>query len=271
MSDSELYLDEPFPERAEAPNRVERALKWSVVALSAALVVELAWFLLVVPCSPFKAVEVVGADGMQRNAILAAAGVTGKTTFFGFRSAAAVRGLQAIPEIERATVTRRFPDSLRIDVVRRTAVGVSLASVGGRIVPVSFDRNGVVFRVGPAAEGALSEGPVLSGLVFENPEPGVKMPLFLNPLLADLARLRAQAPALLDSISEIRVVKRSFDGYELVLYPAYRSVRVRIGSQLNEDVLRYMMLLLDVLASKGIDTDELDFRTGTAAYRTKEG
>ncbi len=145
MSDSELYLDEPFPERAEAPNRVERALKWSVVALSAALVVELAWFLLVV------------------------------------------------------------------------------------------------------------------------------MPLFLNPLLADLARLRAQAPALLDSISEIRVVKRSFDGYELVLYPAYRSVRVRIGSQLNEDVLRYMMLLLDVLASKGIDTDELDFRTGTAAYRTKEG
>jgi cell division protein FtsQ len=271
MSDSGLFLDDVVPEKAEAPNRVERLLKWSLASLVAVLAVEALWFLVAVPCLPLKSIEIHGAERLPAGAVYAASGLTGKTSFFTVDADAVRRGVEALPLVESASVVRRFPDGLRVDVSMRTPVAVALAATAdGRSVPVSIDRKGVVFQVGSGATAAVA-GPVISGLQFEDPQPGVRLPAFLHSLVADLSRLRAENPALLDAISEIRVVKKSYDAYELVLYPTYRPVRVRIGSQLNEDALRYMMLLLDVLASKGIETDELDFRTGTAAYRIKEG
>ncbi len=269
MSDSGLFLDDAAPaEKADSRGRFERVLKWCVFALASVLVVEAVWFAVVVPCLPLRDVELSGADGVARASLLAAAGIDAKTAFFTLDPLAAARGIEALPEVEAASVARRFPDGARISVTMRTQVAVALAAdADGRSIPVSIDRNGVVFKIGAAANA----GPIISGLRFENPQPGVRLPVFLRSLAADIARLRATNPALLDALSEIRVVKKAYDAYELVLYPTFRPVRVRIGSQLNEDVLRYMMLLLDVLSSKGIDTDELDFRTGTASYRMKEG
>jgi len=269
MSDSGLFLDDVAPEKAENPKRLERALKWTVVALTAVLVAEAVWFLLVVPSRPLNSGAIPGAAELSRAAGCAAAGIDEKTSFFAFDAGSAARGLESLVEVESAAVVRRFPDGVRIALTMRSPVAVALASMAdGRTLPLSIDRTGVVFRVGSPSAGA---GPIISGLVFGNPHSGVRLPSFLHSLPNDLAVLRASNPALLDTISEIRVVKKAYDAYELVLYPTYLPVRVRIGSQLNEDVLRYMMLLLDVLASKGIETDELDFRTGTAAYRMKEG
>ncbi|MFA6506830.1 MAG: FtsQ-type POTRA domain-containing protein [Treponemataceae bacterium] len=272
MSDSGLFLDDAVPEKIDSPNRIERALKWSVLALAVVLVVEAVWFLIAVPCMPLRSVEIFGADGLSRSSLYLAAGLKEKTSFFSLDARSVKRGIESLAVVESVSVVRRFPDGVRINVVMRSQVAVALAVTSdARTLPVSIDRNGVVFKVGSGVAGSGASGPIISGLLFENPQPGIKLPLFLHSLVADLARLRAENPALLDALSEIRVVKKGYDAYELVLYPSYRAVRVRIGSQLNEDVLRYMMLLLDVLASKGIETDELDFRTGTAAYRTKEG
>jgi cell division protein FtsQ len=272
MSDSGLFLDDLVAEKAEPSNRVERLLKWSVAALAVVLLVEAIWFLAVVPSLPLKTIEIHGAEAFARGSVYAASGLTERTSFFSMNAAEIKRGVESLPEVEAAMVARRFPDGVKISVIRRTPVAVALAvSSDGRSVPVTIDRKGTVFQVGSASLLSGTSGPVISGLLFEDPRPGVRLPAFLQTLVADLARLRAENPALLDTISEIRVVKKNYDAYELVLYPTYRPVRVKIGSQLNEDVLRYMMLLLDVLASKGIETDELDFRTGTAAYRMKEG
>jgi cell division protein FtsQ len=98
----------------------------------------------------------------------------------------------------------------------------------------------------------------------------MRLPPEFTPFLAALDRIRLSAPELLGAVSEIRVHQRPYDGYELVVYPAHHPVRVKIGAELNEEGLRYMMLVLDVLASRGIEADEIDFRTGTASYRTKE-
>ena len=271
MSDSELFLEEGIPEKIVPPRGIERVLKGSVALLSAILLLELVWFAAVLPCLPLRSVKIGGDEGIQRTALLSAAGIAEGTSFLTFDAAAAKRGMESLAEIESVQVVRQFPESLSIAVVKREAVAVALASFGGKSVPVSIDRNGVVFRIGGRKDGAGIAGPIVSGLQFENPQAGIVLPAFLHPLVADIARLRAESPALLDAISEIRVVKKAYDAYELVLFPAYRPVRVKIGSQLNEDTLRYMMLVLDVLASKGIETDELDFRTGTAAYRTKGG
>jgi cell division protein FtsQ len=40
--------------------------------------------------------------------------------------------------------------------------------------------------------------------------------------------------------------------------------------ELNEDLLRYTLLLVDVLASKESGIESLDFRSGIASYIPKE-
>jgi cell division protein FtsQ len=271
MSDSPLYADEILTHRSEAPNRMERLLKWAVVALSVILAAELVWFVGVVPSMPLKTIDIEGAEELSRVALLKVAGIDGKSSFFGIDAALIKRNLESVAEIETASVVKRFPDGLSVGITLRKPVALSLAEKDGKIVPIAFDKHGVIYRVGVPIEEAARMGPLVSGLRFENVQAGMRLPAFLSSFTQDLDRIRREAPALLDAISEIRVVKKAYDGYELILYPAHRTVRVRIGSQLNEEVLQYMMLLLDVLASKGIDTDELDFRTGTASYRMKEG
>jgi cell division protein FtsQ len=274
MSDGYLFLDDPISVEDVGPSRLEKLLKRAAIVLSVALAVELVWFLGVTPCLPFARVEVKAIDGLSQETILRTAGIGEKASFITVNATAAEHALEALPLVESARVVKRFPDRLSIEITKRTAVAIALAVVDGRTVPIAFDRFGVVFNVGTGnAASALiaeSKGPVISGMVFERPSPGVRLPSFLDGFLSDLERLRRESPALLDALSEIRVQKRAYDGYELLLYPSKYPVRVRIGAELNEEVLRYMMLVLDVLASKGIEADEIDFRTGTAAYRAKE-
>lgn len=271
MSDSDWTLDDPLPVKTTTPNVVERILKIAVLALSVVLVLELAWFLCILPTQPLRSVRIDGGQGMPRDSLAAAAGLSEKTSFLSFDPEAARRGLESLPEIASASVVRRFPDSVSIELERRECVAVALAVTDGATVLLSIDKQGVVFRIGSASDDGASAVPILSGLAFKNPRTGMRLPEFLHPLLSDIAQLYERSPVLLETLSEIRVEKKAYEAYELVLYPSYRPVRVRMGSRLNEDGLRYMMLLLDVLASKGIETDELDFRTGTAAYRVKEG
>ncbi|MFA6508792.1 MAG: cell division protein FtsQ, partial [Treponemataceae bacterium] len=69
MSDSGLFLDDVVPEKVDSPNKIERALKWSVVALAVILAAEAVWFLIVVPCMPLRAVEIFGADSISRGTL----------------------------------------------------------------------------------------------------------------------------------------------------------------------------------------------------------
>lgn len=255
--------------RRRGAGRLEPALLVVAALLGLLLVAELGWFLVYVPTRPLRSVDIVGAEGMVRQELLAVAGIDGKTTYFSLDAAKAEQSLETLPGIAAASVAKRFPDGVKISVVPRVPLAVALAEVDGRTVPVVFDDEGVVFRMAGNV-AAASSGPVISGLRFERPREGMRLPAFLKPLLAQLAELKRDSPALLDALSEIRVVPGAYDTYELVVYPARTGPRVRIGSELNQEVLRYMMLLLDVLASREIETDELDFRTGTATYRAKE-
>ena len=272
MSDAYLFLEDTAEERAASRSRLERPLKITAVVLVLALAAELLWFLVVVPCRPLSRVEVNYCKLIETESVLGIAGIGTRSSFLSVNAAAAERALEDLPQVESATVTKRFPDRLSIVVVERTAVAFALAEVAGRTVPVAFDKEGVVFSVGDGASAAAlaAGGPVVSGLVFELPTVGTRLPSSLAGLLSDLDKLKREAPALLETLSEIRVQKSAFGGYELIVYPARAGMRVRIGAELNEEVLRYMMLLLDVLASKGIAADEIDFRTGTASYHAKE-
>ncbi len=267
MPEAYLYFDEAPQAEKEDTSRMERLLKRLVLALAVILSMELAWYFAVTPCLPLATVELAGAAGLDREAALAMAGISDRTSFITLDAAAAARALGAIPTVESVRVVKRFPDGVRIALTPRSAAAVALTVIEGRTVPLFLDRQGVVFAVGTENTDSL---PIISGLVFENVSLGMRLPPEFTPLLTALDRIRLSAPELLGGVSEIRVQRRPYDGYELVVYPAHHPVRVKIGAELNEAGLRYMMLVLDVLASRGIEADEIDFRTGTASYRTKE-
>jgi hypothetical protein len=135
---------------------------------------------------------------------------------------------------------------------------------------VKIDAEGVAFAAASAAEAASL--PVLSGLRFEDFRLGARLPAGLRPILASLGKIRGEEPELLSAFSEIRVVKRATGDPELILYPMGARIPVRSGSVLSAQSLRSMILVLDVLGTKGIASSvaELDFRSGTVVYRGKE-
>ena len=273
MSEGYLFFEDALPAEEVKTQKVERALKRLAIALAAVLGLELVWFLGITPCLPFSRVDVQGMNALSRDLVFRTAGITEKSSYFGTDPRAAERALATLPLVESVQVTKRFPDGLSIRLKPRMAVAVALAMVDGRSTPVYFDRNGVVFSIGSITEDAVISSasmPVISGLSFELPSVGMRLPGAFASFLTDLERIERSSPELLAGISEIRIQQKAYEGYELIVYPAQRSVRVRMGSELNEDALRYMMLVLDVLASKGVDADEIDFRTGTVSYRTKE-
>ncbi|MFW5742866.1 MAG: hypothetical protein ACOC2D_06265, partial [Spirochaetota bacterium] len=57
------------------------------------------------------------------------------------------------------------------------------------------------------------------------------------------------------------------------LYPMHYALPVRIGTSIDEDMIQYVMMMLDVLHREGRLSSlvELDFRNGEGVLRTREG
>ena len=175
------------------------------------------------------------------------------------------RRLEGYPVVREAIVEKVFPDTLRITVRGREPLAICIGTLGERTVPVAFDEHGVVFQIGGAVSGLNM--PVLSGLQFA-PVMGLELPAMLDPLLEDLQQLKTSSPELYRLVSEIKVMAISDTAYELMLYPVGYAVRANIGDRLDETFLRYVFMVLDVLAQQGI-TDtvrEIDLRTGRVVY-----
>lgn len=277
MSDDNIFREDIVDQdrvssRVTDPSKVEKALKWIIIIALIILGGELIMILVVNPCLPFSKVEVIGMPELDRNMILEKAGITIKSSYLSVNHRTVERRLQALVEVESVKVQKRFPDSLRISLEGRKAVAMSFALVDERVCPIFFDKEGLVFMIGTTGQAiapSLSV-PIISGIVSEQPFLGMRLPGTFSTLLSNLEVIHRAAPELLEAISEIQVYRNSFDGYELILYPVHSPVRIRLGAELNETMLRYVLLVVDVCASKGAKIKEIDFRTGTASYTIKE-
>jgi cell division protein FtsQ len=252
------------PPPAETHRGLEKGIKALIFAAAAVLVLELLWLLVISPCMPLSRIEITSFPGLERGEVLLRAGIGETASYISVNSRLAEKGLETIKEVESARVTRRFPNSLKILVIPRVAVAMAFTRIDGRQVPVYFDRHGIAFKTGGSARESL---PVISGLPLAEDKPLSAMYL---SLFASLDRIRFANPKLFGAVSEIRVNKKPFDGFDLVLYPVRNPIRVRLEPDLKEETLQYMMLMLDVLASKNPEIEEVDFRTGTASYTLKE-
>ena len=271
MAGEYMYQDESV---TAAPTRFEKILRVIIVLAVLGLGVQLVWLVGISPFRTFSRIDVVGFEGMDKAEILAKAGIGKTSSYFSTDVKAVEKALGGISIIEKARVIKHFPDKLQILLEPRQAVASALAWADGMVIPVVFDGQGVIFEVGgreakQSGRNMVSQLPLVSGLIIENPFPGMRLPAAFIPVFRELEKINASAPELLDAVSEVRINRKPFDSYDLVLYPMHKKVKVRL-SELNEDLLRYTLLMVDVLAAKEPGIGTLDFRAGIASYKPLE-
>ncbi len=230
------------------------------------------FFIALLPMMEIRGLRVTGVSTMDQAELASWAGLPEHPYWFNVDCAAITLNISAHPRVAAVSVERRFPNVVIATVVERIPLAVVYArGVSGRIEAHCVDSLGVIFASAgdyPSA-GTL---PVMSGLEIRGLRYGLRLEGTFASLLASLAEIRGTNPALISAISELRVVSRDGAPAELLVYPARYQVPVRMQPVLNAGLLKSMMLVLDVVEAEGLAPSirELDLRTDTFVYRTKE-
>ena len=262
-----------FDAARKRPGRslASRLLSWLVAALALLAEGLLVFHLWLTPRLLLRNVVLSSDLPLSQAEVLRAAGLEGAVEYFRVDPRAVAARLEAFPPVDQASVSKSFPDTLRIRLVGRRPLAALLASDSqGRALPLAIDREGVVFQVGP--ELTVWDLPLLSGVQFAEVRAGLQLPSSLRPLLGDLERLAGEEPALCRLISEIRLVPGRGDRFELELFTVSHPVRLRLGERLTPESLRSALVVLDLLNAQGLlgRVRELDLRTGEVVYRIDE-
>ena len=64
------------------------------------------------------------------------------------------------------------------------------------------------------------------------------------------------------------MLPNEFGNYELALFPAQSKIKVLTDRALNEEALKYMMVVLDVVNQIGSEVSEVDLRYGSVSIKT---
>ena len=251
-----------------------RVLLIGAIALAAALVVYLAVRFVLIPMTVIRNVTVESDVGLTREEIQSLMALKASESWFTFETAAVQKRLETHALVRKARVEKAFPDQLRVYLYRREASALVLGETGGRSVPVLVDRDGYVFKIGGTS--ADVDLPVVSGIPAGEAALGSRLPSVYAALFSDLAALRAASPSLYKLISEVRVVSAApaaEGSTELRLFLTNSTVPVRVRGGIDETMLKYVLMVLDLLSKQGVlkNIDELDFRGGDVVYRMKEG
>jgi cell division protein FtsQ len=265
----EFVFDANVSSGAKEHAKIDRRLKWLLVALAVLLAGELIWVLGITPCMPFSVIEIEGIPELNRGDILTQAGIGLHSSYMTVDARSAELALGSMYQVESVRVAKQFPDTIRIFLTGRKPLAMTLVSLNGSLEPVLFDKHGVVIQIGSngAEKGINIEAlPIISGLAFTEVYLGMKLPVIFHRFLFELDKLSNSAPELLGTVSEIQVNRKPY-GFDLALFPIHFPAKVRVENEINADTIRYMLLLIDVLKKQGVMPGEIDFRAGTASYR----
>ena len=270
--------------RRAGRSRLRRVLHLVIATLVLMVVLELVFFLLLVPRLRLTTVAVTTDLALSDAEVLAMAGLTGNEQFFSLDAAAIAARLEHHLLVSEATVALRFPDTLRLTLTGRRPVAVALTSAPGEAVRAALvDAGGLVFLAGAALWGSedAADVPVLTGLAPEVVTHGRHLPEALHRVLADLQALHAADPVLAALVSEVRLVPMGASsaaapldlaalqaGFDTLLYPIGFESVLRFGPRLSAHQLAEAFVLLDLIQARAADNvlpavAELDLRSGT--------
>jgi cell division protein FtsQ len=256
-----------------ATSAIEKRLKRILFVIAGILSAEVVWLFGITALLPLSVIDVTGIPGIDRASVLAQVGINARSSFVTVNTESVRKRLEVLYFVESARVVKQYPDTVQIILEPRKIAAMSLTKISDRTQPVYFDRYGVIIKTGnnggvPILPASI---PLISGIVFSEPNLGTRLPVMFESFLSSIARINAAYPELLTAVSEIRINRTTFERFDLILYPAHSPVRFRTGAYLDENTLSHMILMIDVLDSAGgMLPEEIDLRTGTASYREKE-
>lgn len=267
--------------RSEAIRQPRAELGAAVVrtVLLAVAVIGILLAVLRVATGPFARVHhviVSGDSPLPEQEVLLIAGLQDGEPLLSIDPGAIESRLAAVSLVRSARVEKLFPATVRLIIQRRDPVALVLGQDGARSRAALVDAEGVIFA--PASEASGVDLPVLSGV----PSAGERVPRRLAPLLVDLAALRQRSPRLYKLLSEIRLEgaagaseapgasEASAAPVDFLVYLTTAPVALRASGTLDERLVQYGLLAVDLLSRQGIlkDVQELDLRGGEVVYRS---
>ncbi|PIE98125.1 MAG: cell division protein [Treponema sp.] len=233
------------------------------------LLVEVVYYLLVIPTTSKPNIQFRGNDKISLVKLKLLSGLQGDESWRSINTFELAQRFSTYPLIESVNVEKKFPDKVLVNIIERKPVAIGFTTIDGISIPLKIDKYGVIFEVGVCEFKAL---PVISGLSFKNAKIGMQVNKSLLPLFMQLEKLQIEFGGLMNEISEIKIVEKKFGGYELLVYPVKTPVHVRTQDLLTGDVLKYIMLVVDVINGTGVVSSirEVDIRSGNAVY-VKQG
>lgn len=268
FTDFEDFVTVSGSDKSEKKDKKVFLVKILVFVLAVLLFAELIISMVLVPCFSKPSITVSGLKSASQQEFTELLGSMKTSSWLRFDTQRAASLLSSVPYIDSVDVSKVFPGRVIVSVKERVPVAKTVINNGGRYISVQIDKNGVLFTGNRQKSDTDYEIPLVSGLPVEKFREGMSIPANYRVLLDQIETVRSRSQKYFAAISEIQVVQKEYGNYELVLYPVHKHVRVLTDRSLNEEALKYMMVVLDVVDSIEPDVSEIDLRYGSVSYRT---
>jgi cell division protein FtsQ len=246
-----------------------RAIKIIFGILCFFLVAELVIYKYVMPAFSSPKVTVSGQKLYTAEEIAEKLLPMNSTNWLNFNVSQAVSILSSEPGFDNVMIEKKFPDRIFINVVEREPVAVTFVMDDGYTNPVQIDKNGVLFPVKDRSVVDSNLIPIISGLPVEHMSGGMRIPSKYRPLIEQIYKISSLGKNYFAGISEICVLPKDTGNYELALIPSQSKVKVLTDRTLNEDALKYMMVVLDIVNKLDTDVYEIDLRYGSVSCKIR--
>ncbi|MCI5524200.1 MAG: FtsQ-type POTRA domain-containing protein [Treponema sp.] len=275
MSDvifSDFDIGQPVETKTEkSKNRKIVLLKVFSVILATLILIEFILNKFIFPCMNYPVVTITGSSAQITAEVKNVLSSLNETSWLSFDTETAASSIMnQISAVESALVKKTFPDKVEIEIVEREIAAKSIVSIDGKTTGVQIDKNGVIFTTKSFTDVSSDNSiPLISGLPVEYVKIGMRLPSKYRPLMEQIFELKNLPQNYFAEVSEIQVMPKEYGNYELVFYPVHSRVRVLTDRSLNEEALKYMIVMLDVVNSMEPDVAEIDLRYDSVSYRKR--
>jgi cell division protein FtsQ len=223
------------------------------------------YFVLIPALSPIK-IMYEGLQQYQSKDLRQIMGANANCTWFKFDTADVMSALSLISGIVVISVEKCFPDKVIICVAERIPIAMMLTAENGRTKQTFLDKNGVVFSL--PANIQQYDLPLISGLLVESYDTEMRISKNYRILFEQLVEMTLLPQNYFAAVSEIHVLPKNYNRYDLALYSVHTRQRILLDKRLNEMALQYTVVALDTTDSFASSISETDLRYGSIFYRT---
>ena len=272
MSDEYNYIDSEkldvaVKKEEDLDGKKIKIIKIVFCVLCFFLAAELVVYKYIIPCFDSPKVTVNGQKTYTGEEIAIKLLPMNSSNWLNFDVEGAVAILSSEPGFEKVSVEKKFPDKIFIDVIEREPVAVTFVDEEGYSNPMQIDRSGVLFPIKNKEAFETAGVPIISGLPVEHMTGGMHISPKYKPLIEQVSKIKNLKQNYFAGLSEICVIPKEIGTYELALIPSQSKIKVLIGRTLDEESLKYMIVVLDVVNLLDTEFTEVDLRYGSVSCK----